>query len=209
MVDNLETGDTMSTTEKMTKQVLELREKGLSREDIAKELHLSEETVGWLLSRGKGTEKPPADIYIGWRSIGVYSNRLTHMARIFSDIILEECEKAGQEVEAIMGIAINGIPLATTIANEMDLELIVYRPQRSDTPEDVGGSTLSNFAGVKDKRVVIVDDVLSSGKTMTGAIEYLKANQGIPALCLSIVNKQQFNEIDEVPVRALIRTHVV
>lgn len=199
----------MSTTEKMTTQVLELREKGLSREDIAKELHLSEETVGWLLSRGKGSEKPPADIYIGWRSMGVYSTRLTHLARIFSDIILEECEEAGQEVDAIMGVAINGIPLATTIANEMDLELVIYRPLRSDQTDDVGGSTLSNFAGVRDKRVVIVDDVLSSGKTMNGAIDYLKANQGVPALCLSIINKQQFNEIDGVPVRALIRTHVV
>lgn len=202
-------GDIMSTTEKMTTQVHELREKGLSREDIAKELHLSEETVGWLLSRGKGTEKPPADIYIGWRSMGVYSTRLTHLARIFSDIILEECEQAGQEVDAIMGVAINGIPLATTIANEMDLELVIYRPLRSDQTDDVGGSTLSNFAGVRDKRVVIVDDVLSSGKTMNGAIDYLKANQGVPALCLSIINKQQFNEIDGVPVRALIRTHVV
>ena len=45
----------MPTTEKMIKQVLELREKGLSRGDIAKELHLSEETVGWLLSRGEGS----------------------------------------------------------------------------------------------------------------------------------------------------------
>ncbi len=208
-MSTIEPGDNMSTTEKMTTQVLELREKGLSREDIAKELHLSEETVGWLLSRGKGSEKPPADIYIGWRSMGVYSTRLTHLARIFSDIILEECEEAGQEVDAIMGVAINGIPLATTIANEMDLELVIYRPLRSDQTDDVGGSTLSNFAGVRDKRVVIVDDVLSSGKTMNGAIDYLKANQGVPALCLSIINKQQFNEIDGVPVRALIRTHVV
>jgi orotate phosphoribosyltransferase len=199
----------MPTTEKMKNQVLDLREKGLSREDIAKELHLSEETVGWLLSRGKGSEKPPADIYIGWRSIGVYSTRLTHLAGIFADIIIEECERSGEEVDAIMGIAINGIPLATTIANEMDLELIIYRPHRTDIQDEAQGTTLSNFAGVKDKRVVIVDDVLSTGRTMTGAIDYLKANQGIPALCLAIVNKQQFNELDEVPVRALLRTHVV
>ncbi|MBN1390104.1 MAG: orotate phosphoribosyltransferase-like protein [Candidatus Thermoplasmatota archaeon] len=199
----------MPTTEKMIKQVLELREKGLSREDIAKELHLSEETVGWLLSRGKGSEKPPADIYIGWRSVGVYSSRLTHMARIFSDIILEECARNETEVDAIMGIAINGIPLATTIANEMDLELIVYRPRRGDDTSEGMGSILSNYAGVRDKRIAIVDDVLSTGNTMKNAIEFLKANQGEPTLCLSIVNKQNFDQIEGVPVRALIRTHVV
>lgn len=199
----------MPTTEKMIKQVHELREKGLSREDIAKELHLSEETVGWLLAKGKDTEKPPADIYIGWRSMGVYATRITHMARIFADIIFEECEKSDEEIEAIMGVAINGIPLATAIASEMDVELILYRPKSGDMAEEVQGTTLSNFAGVRGKRVVVVDDVLSSGKTMKGAIEHLKANQAIPALCLTIVNKQQFNEIDGVPVRALIRTHVV
>jgi orotate phosphoribosyltransferase len=199
----------MPTTEKMIKQVLELREKGLSREDIAKELHLSEETVGWLLSRGEGKDKPPADIYIGWRSIGVFSSRLTHMARIFSDMILEECAKNDIDVDAIMGIAINGIPMATTIANEMDLELILFRPPRGEDQGETMGSISSNFAGVRDKRVVIVDDVLSSGSTMRNAIEFLKANQGIPALCLAVVNKQQFNDIDGVPVRALIRTHVV
>ena len=199
----------MATTEKMIKQVLELREKGLSREDIAKELHLSEETVGWLLSRGEGAEKPPADIYIGWRSVGVYSQRLTHMARIFSDIILEECAKNDMDVDAIMGVAINGIPLATTIANEMDVELILFRPPRGEEQGEALGSISSNFAGVRDKRVVIVDDVLSTGGTMRKAIEFLKANQGDPALCLAIVNKQQFNDIDGVPVRALIRTHVV
>ena len=199
----------MPTTEKMIKQVLELREKGLSREDIAKELHLSEETVGWLLSRGEGSEKPPADIYIGWRSVGVYSQRLTHMARIFSDIILEECAKNDMDIDAIMGVAINGIPLATTIANEMDIELILFRPPRGEDQGEALGSISSNFAGVRDKRVVIVDDVLSTGGTMRQAIEFLKANQGNPALCLAIVNKQQFNDIDGVPVRALIRTHVV
>jgi len=198
----------MSTTEKMIQQVLDLREKGLAREEIAKELHLSEETVGWLLTRGAGSEKPPADVYIGWRSMGVVARRLTYLADIFADIIYEECEKREMEVNAIMGIAINGIPMATSIANEMDLELILYRPPKDDNDSSMG-SISSNFAGVRDKNVVLVDDVLSSGNTMKKAIQYLKANQGNPVLCLSIVNKQKFDSLDGVPIRALIRTHVV
>ncbi len=198
----------MSTKEKLTNEVIQLREKGLSREEIAKELHLSEETVGWLLARGHEAEKPPSDIYIGWRSLGVYSTRLSSLARIFADIIIEEGMKSGSEVDAIMGIAINGIPLATTIANEMDVELVLYRPPRNDDKKNLG-SLLSNYAGVKDKRIVIVDDVISSGRTMKGALEFVKANQGKPALCLTIVNKNPFNDIDGFPVRALIRTHIV
>lgn len=198
----------MSTKEKLINEVIQLREKGLPREEIARELSLSEETVGWLLARGKEEEKPPADIYIGWRSLGVYSSRLTNLARIFVDIIIEESTKSGKEVDAVMGIAINGIPLATTIANEMDVELILYRPCRNGDRQ-TQGSTLSNYAGVKDKSVVIVDDVISSGKTMKDALDFLKSNQGTPALCLSLVNKNPFNEIEGVPVRALIRTHII
>ena len=198
----------MSTKEKLINEIIQLREKGLPREEIAKELSLSEETVGWLLARGKEVEKPPADIYIGWRSLGVYSSRLSNLARIFVDIIIEESMKSGTEVDAVMGIAINGIPLATTIANEMDIELVLYRPCRNEDKQ-TGGSTLSNYAGVKDKNVIIVDDVISSGKTMRGALDFLKANQGTPALCLGLVNKNPFNEIDGVPVRALIRTHII
>jgi orotate phosphoribosyltransferase len=199
----------MTTTEKMKEQVIDLRGKGLSREEIAKELHLSEETVGWLLARGNEEEKPPVDIYIGWRSVGVFSSRIENMAKIFVDIIIEECAKGDMEVEAIMGVAINGIPLATMIANELDVELILYRPPRGEADNTATGSILSNYAGIRDKRVVIVDDVISSGSTMKRAIEFLRANQGVPALCMGIVNKQQFNEIDDVPVRALIRTHAV
>ncbi len=198
----------MSTTEKMIQQVLDLRDKGLAREEIAKELHLSEETVGWLLTRGSGSDKPPADVYIGWRSLGVVGKRLTYLADIFADIIYEECEKRDMEVNGIMGVAINGIPLATTLANEMDLELVLFRPPREDV-EGSNGSTLSNFAGVRDKNIVIIDDVLSTGTTMKKAIQFLRANQGNPVLCLSIINKQKFDEIDGVPIRALIRTHVV
>jgi len=198
----------MTTTEKMIQQVLDLREKGLAREEIAKELHLSEETVGWLLTRGSGSEKPPADVYIGWRSMGVLSKRLNHLAGIFADIIYEEMEKNELEVNAIMGVAINGIPLATALASEMDLELIVFRPPKEES-EGVNGSILSNFAGVREKGIVIIDDVLSSGSTMKKAINFLRANQGDPVLCLAIVNKQRFDEIDGVPIRALIRTHVV
>lgn len=199
----------MPTTQKMKEQVLDFRERGLSREEIAKELHLSEETVGWLLARGSESEKPPVDIYIGWRSMGVYASRITDMARVFVDVILEECAKADKDIDAVMGVAINGIPLATCIANELDSELILFRPPSSDADSGGLGSISSNFAGVRDKNVVIVDDVISSGNTMKQAIDFLKANQGTPALCLAIVNKQQFNEMDDVPVRALIRTHAV
>ena len=64
-------------------------------------------------------EDHPVDIRVGWRSIAVKGERIESVSEIFADIMLEE---VGTDVDAIVGISINGIPFATCIAAGMDLE---------------------------------------------------------------------------------------
>src|SRR5437879_53767 len=64
-------GEGMKSIDALVKKAIELKEKGLSDKEIGDELHLSPETVTWLLSRGVGGGAPPKDVKIGWRSIGV------------------------------------------------------------------------------------------------------------------------------------------
>jgi orotate phosphoribosyltransferase len=180
-----------------------LKESGLSEYDIASELNVAEETVAWLLSKEE-IEKPLKDVKIGWRSVGVYPKRISFIANALSDVILEEAEKRGLEIDTIIGIAINGIPFATLIAEELDLELAIFRPH----VEKVGVFS-SNYASVRDKDIVIVDDVVGSGKTMRRAIGATKKEGGRPVLCISVVNKRSQNDIDGVPLRALLRTRVI
>src|SRR5213596_2941648 len=70
----------MKDVNAIAKRALEYKEKGLSEKEIADELHLSPETVTWLLTRGVKGGEPPKDVKIGWRSIGVYGNRIGFMA---------------------------------------------------------------------------------------------------------------------------------
>ncbi|MCD6383087.1 MAG: orotate phosphoribosyltransferase-like protein [Thermoplasmata archaeon] len=198
-----------SGIEPLVEKALALREKGLTRKEIALELHLSEETVSWLLARGIKTEKPPADIYVGWKSVGVFPTRLQHIAAIISDIIFEELEKRDEEVDTIVGIALNGIPLAVLVAQQLDVEMTIFRPTFNDSQGIVRGSFASNYATVEGKKVIVVDDVLSTGKTMSKAIESIKEHGGTPVLACVVVNKTQKNEIEGVPLRGLIRTTVV
>src|SRR5207244_10979527 len=118
-------GRRMKCWNAIAKKGLDYKEKGLSEKEIADELHLFPETVTWLLTRGVKGGEPPKDVKIGWRSIGVYGNRIGFMAAAMSDIALEEMEKRQMDADGVIGVAINGIPLAALISEELGKELII------------------------------------------------------------------------------------
>jgi orotate phosphoribosyltransferase len=197
----------LKSIDALVKKALEYREKGLSEKEIGDELHLSPETVTWLLTRGVRGGEPPKDVKIGWRSLGVYGNRMGFAAAAMTDIILEETETRAVEVDSVLGIAINGIPFATLISEELGKELIIYRP--SQERHGKGGAFSSNTASPKGKRVVFVDDVISTGETLKGAISDVQEVGGTPVLAVCLVNKTASDEIVGIPLRALIRARTI
>ena len=62
-----------------------------------------------------------------------------------------------QKVDTVVGIAINGIPYASFIADKLGLEMAVFRPHHEKS-----GTFSSNYASVKGKNVVFIDDVVCS-----------------------------------------------
>ncbi len=193
----------MKDVNAIAKRALEYKEKGLSEKEIADELHLSPETVTWLLTRGIKGGEPPKDVKIGWRSVGVYGNRIGFMAAAMADIALEEMEKRQLDADSILGIAINGIPLAALISEELGKEIVIYRP--SQERHGKGGAFSSNYASPQGKKVVIVDDVVSTGDTIKAAISDVHDAGGTTILAVVFVNKTAHDELAGVPLRALIR----
>ncbi len=192
----------MKSLEELYSRAMELKNKGMSDKEISTELHLSVNTITWLLSKDlKGSRV--SDTKIGWRSIGVFGNRIEKIAEIMSDIVTEEVPD--NEITSIMGITINGIPYATMMSDLLERELIVYRPH----PSGKEGFFSSNFAGVNGKKVVIVDDVISTGETMKRTIDDVRSKGGEVSLCVVIVSKLSTDEINGVRVRSLIRATMV
>jgi len=197
----------MKDVNAIAKRALEYKEKGLSEKEIADELHLSPETVTWLLTRGVKGGEPPKDVKIGWRSIGVYGNRIGFMAAAMADIALEEMEKRQIDADGVIGVAINGIPLAALISEELRKELMIYRP--SQERHGKGGAFSSNYASPQGKKALIVDDVLSTGDTIKGAISDVHELGGTVVLAVVLVNKTPQDELAGVPLRALIRARSI
>lgn len=198
-------GVNMEGIDKLVERALEMRKQGLTEKEIETELHLSKETVQWLLSGRVKEEKPPSDVYIGWRSIGSRSTRIHLVGEIMADIIEEEMANRDFRVDSLMGLATNGIPLAQSVASILDTDYIIY----SVSDDYMGGKLSSNFAGLVNKNVIIVDDVLSSGKTIESAIKAIKESGSNPVLAVVLVNKTKKDDIDGIPVRALVRTIVI
>ncbi len=198
----------MTGIENLVEKAKEYKEKGYKEKEIASELNVSPDTVTWLLTHEMKKETPPSDVKIGWRSIGVFGGRLDLLASLFSDIILEEMNRMETGVDTIVGIAVNGIPPAVLISDQLGRELAVYRPPQEERKER-GGTLASNYAGVSDKKIVIVDDVINTGETMEGAVSDLEEMGAEVVLCTVAVNKDGRDEVLGIPLRGLIRAQII
>lgn len=193
----------MKETDLLIEKALKYKESGLTDHEIAEDLNVSKETATWLLNKGK-EKKPEGDLKVGWRSIGVYPSRIGFISDALCDIILEEVENNDLTIDTVVGIALNGVPFATCIAEKLGLELSLFRPHH----EKIGAFS-SNYASVEGKNVVIIDDVVGSGETFVSAINATTKEKGTPVLLLSILNKRKQDKIKKVPLRALIRARVI
>ena len=195
--------------ENMSAKAKELKSKGHSTREICQEMHLAQVTVEWLLAKQASenfADNVPADVKVGWRTIGVSGTRIQAIAEIMADVILEEQENKQFELNMVAGLTNNGIPLATIISDILGLDFGMIRPSRGEGNET---NYASNYAGLNDKHIVIVDDVVSSGSTATEAIDFVKKEGGTPELIIVLINKKADDEITEVPLRALIRARPV
>lgn len=185
------------SVEELRLKANELRAKGLNTQQIADELSVSQTTVQWLASEGI-METPPDDVRIGWRTIGAKATRIEAIGLILADIIDEELSG---DIDTIVGISINGIAFAQSLAGHIDADFAIFRSVHDD-----GAGHLSNkYGNVAGRDVAIIDDVLSTGSTMRRTIEALRSEGANVCLCMVLVNKTERNEIEGVPLRGIIR----
>ena len=194
--------------EKMAAKAAELKEKGHSTREICQEMHLSQATVEWLLAKQASeafSEALPADVKVGWRTIGVSGSRISSIADIMADVILEEQTKKEFDIDMIAGLTNNGIPLATIVSEILGVDFGMVRTSREGTETNYA----SNYAGIESKNVILIDDVISSGSTMKEAIKFVQEQGGTTVLVMVLINKRDEDELDSVPLRALIRARPV
>lgn len=197
--------------EKLIQKAQELRQHGFTTGEIADELNVSMDTARWLTLQKTSEVKAeaPGDFAINWKSIGGNSTRLSYVSGALSDMALVH-----GEADVVCGIAVSGVPFATVMAEfledmtGLDTSLAIFHPNkhRKDSDEtDDEGTISTNFGSVEGKRVVIVDDVITSGKTAKEVIHTVRDLGGEPTCVTVLIDKAGLSEIEGVPVESLIK----
>jgi len=196
----------MTSIESLVEKALLLKKNGLTEKEISEELNLSQATVSWLLTKRVEGENPPADVKIGWRSIGVVPSRIRAMSTVLVDICMEEAALGDFQIDAICGVAIKGITYAAFMAEELGTEFMIFRPAEE---EGKPGTFTMNNASPEGKNIVVVDDMFDTGGTAKATFKAIRDNGGTPVLAVVLVNKTENNSLDDVPLRGMIRTRVI
>lgn len=193
-----------------------LAQQGLSKGEIADELNVSRETARWLVERAS-TGTPPrsdtatssTDIHVDWSAIGRDSVRLTYVGRALADLL----GKNGGDVDLVVGVEKAGTPIATVVAQELDADIATYVPRKHQWEEgdieELEGSFSQNFARIRERRCYVIDDTITSGTTMGETIRAIRGEGGEPVSCGVLVDKQGVDELDRVPVYALVQAIAV
>ncbi|MFC7019173.1 MULTISPECIES: transcriptional regulator GfcR [Haloarcula] len=203
----------MKNIDDLVDSASDLAERGLSKGEIADELNVSRETASWLVERSGAGPKPtvptttggPHDIHVDWSAIGRDSARLHHLGAAMADLL----SKQGEDIDLTIGIEKAGAPLATTVAQELETDLGTYSPSKHQWDDDddatSDGSFSRNFAQIRNRDCFIVDDTITSGKTMSETINAIREQDGNPVACVVLADKRGVEDIEDVPVYSLVQ----
>lgn len=196
----------MSTLEDLIGKARHLLSEGHNPSQIADELSLSIETVTWLLTQDR-TKSVPKDVHIDWTPISASASLLNELAILmiqrYYAAQAESIAPPEDYANVVVGIALSGIPIATLIAFQEDAQIALYYPAKHAAGDRPVGSISGNFAPVKGQRCLVVDDVITSGKTLHEVVAYLRTHGAIPLAVLVIFDKKGLREVDGVPVYSL------
>lgn len=197
----------MSALEELITKAKALQAGGHTPGQISDELGLSMETVTWLLTQQKGMEAPK-DVHIDWAAVGSHGVLLNDMAMMMLKRFLYLAEGSAIRAvddlpDTVVGIAPSGAPLATLIAAEEGLKLAVYLPAKHSRSETPTGSLSGTFSTITGQRCIIIDDVVTTGTTLSEAIQFIRRHGATPVAVWSLFDKRGVREVDGVPVHSL------
>ncbi len=177
--------------DELRKELIEMRRRRMSTDQIAEALNLSTDTVIWLLTHlevNENREKPPTDILVDWSTIGGKPERTYLLGQMISDLVEEQLQI--EDIDAVYGLAVDGIPLAQEVARNLSKPCVIVKPQGEI-------EFIMPFFDQKGKRVILVDHVINTGRTLSRVIEGLKETDTKPIGIFVFVDKRPWRKANE------------
>ena len=125
------------------------------------------------------------------------SGYISNLADLFSQKIIQ----SEIEFEVIFGPAYKGIPLAAAVATKLSQQLskpIAVCFDRKEKKDHGEGGVL--VGSVKDKKVLINDDVLTAGTALKSSINLIKEAEGVVSAAIVALDRQEIEDDQQVSI---------
>ena len=189
--------------DELQKELIEMRKKGMGTDKIAETLNLSTDTVIWLITHldiGEPGKKLSSDILIDWANIGENPERLFLLGQILSSLVREKLQV--DDIEAVLGLTVNGVPLAQEVARTLGKPCVIV-----ETSGEI--RFISPFFDREGKKIVLIDHVISTGRTLKKVIRNLKETGTVPLGIFVFVDKRSWKtgkkEVSGVKTYSLVK----
>lgn len=144
-------------------------------------------------------------------SSGKHSNRYVQCAKLIqnpkycqevAEIIAEEVKNKGIEVDLCVGPAMGGVIISYEVARALGVDAIF-------TERLEGNMTLRRgFSIEKGTKILVVEDVITTGKSSFETIEVIEQFGGEVVGLASIVNRSDAEELHGYPIAAATKVHI-
>ncbi len=203
----------MKNVDELISKTRELVEKGLTTEEIANRLNVQLDTAAWLkMHAKKGTlakaPPEPVDVYADWSQIGLSFIRVEYAGLMLADLAMENIEKGVfQEPDIVAGVDVDGGPIALIVARELGKPLALLRQQYIMEGDKRFETVIeeSSFSEIKSKKVMLVDDVLTTGARIKLISEFAKERSAEIVGAVILIDKKGVENVAGIPVKSLIK----
>lgn len=133
-----------------------------------------------------------------WFNSGTSTTKLAEMfARVTT--------KAGLEPQIVFGPPYKGIPIAVSVAPKLGGHTCWAYNRKEEKDHGEGGIIVSGRTSIAKKRVLIVDDVMTTGKSISDAVELIQKHGGVLIGCVVALDRQE--QFDHTSSGTLLRAH--
>lgn len=144
-------------------------------------------------------------------SSGKHSDKYVQCAKLIQNpkyceevakIIVEKLKQAGIKVDLCVGPAMGGIIIAYEVARALGVDAIFTERENNEM-------TLRRGFEIKEgQKVIIVEDVITTGKSSFETVDVIKAHGGDVVALTSIVNRSHVDEINGLPLISAVKIEV-
>jgi orotate phosphoribosyltransferase len=104
--------------------------------------------------------------------------------------------KVGQIMfDSVAAIAIGGIPLGTMLSYFLSLSLIIVRTTKFDIDNQsnshITGTGKNVIGNCNDKRILLIEDVITTGTSIIGAVKNIRKEGGLCDHCIVILDREE------------------